>query len=190
MMMVAGSKRDGIGLGKVARIVALIDGAGGMELQISVVQTLIDDDKVGDPRLGIVDLALSHSEPRFQALGRLGASGFESGLELLDRGRADEDDERTEAGMVLQNQLDSLGINIQDASLLLMLRHLRNRLQRCPIAIAPEFSMLDEFAVFDHFLELVSSDEMVSHPIRFAFSRLSSGMGDGEAKLGPVLAGL
>lgn len=68
---------------------------------------------------GILDLPYSSIQPLLQALIRLGTSARESGTESGDVWRGEEEEDGVEGGVVGFDELDALGIDVEDAAAVL-----------------------------------------------------------------------
>lgn len=89
--------------------------------------------------------------------------------------------------MVLNDQLDALGIDVQDAAFLLVFGDLLDGGEGGTVAIAAELGMFDKLALLDHRGELLPTHEMVGHPVLFARPRLSCRVRNGEPEETPIL---
>src|SRR5882762_11992844 len=105
------------------------------------------------------------------------AAGAHAPLQLLDRGRQDEDADR--AGIELAHLLGPLPVDFED-QVVAALQRIEDRLLRSAVAVAVHLGALEKLAAAAHGEERRVVDEVVVDPILLARAWRSRGVRDGE----------
>lgn len=113
----------------------------------------------------------------------LGTTAGQTGLEFRQGRRGEEEENGVERGVVGFDELDSLGIDVQNTSSRLI-GHVLDSLDAGPISVPRELSVLDEFAPVDHLDKGGVGGEMVVDAVDLASTGRTGGVRDGESELG------
>ena len=116
---------------------------------------------------------------------RLGSTSLQPGLEIRQLRRGEEQEDGVQRWVVGLDELDSLSINVEDTSSLLI-GDILDRLDTRSVTVAGKLGVLDKLFAFNHLDKLVLGSEMVVDAIDFTRTRSTGGVRDGEAELGRV----
>lgn len=150
-----------------------------LELSVSLLQVIIDDDLVMSASVSVLHLSSSGGDSLLQRLWGFSTSVRQSLTKSLDGRRADKQVSSVQVGVL--DRLNTLHIDVQQ-TLLSLLRNIFDGLNRGTIVVTRELSPFDEQVFIDGLLELVNRKEMVVSAVDLAFSRLSGGIGYRKTK--------
>ena len=149
------------------------------------VHIVIDDDDIVPAVYRVLDLGDGGVQTFLQGFLRLGPPSRQAGLEFGQRGRGEKEKDGVERRMVGFDELDALGIDIQDTSAGLI-GNVLDGLDAGPVPVPRELSVLDEFPTVDHFDKGGVGGKVVVNPVDFTRAGRTGGMRDGKPKLGRV----
>jgi hypothetical protein len=175
-----------------------------LEQIIGPVDVVIDNDHIVTSLDSVLDFRLGGGQSSIDGFLGLGTSTGETLGEFRDRRRCQEEEDGVELRVVGFDELDTLGINVQDASSVLLGNcgdcsggctvseqntSTLGPMQKLPkdSPVATELGILDESALLDQLLKLLHGDKVVVDLVDLTGTRLSRGVGDGEPELFRVL---